>query len=434
MAERYDCIIVGAGPAGAAAAFKLATAGLSVIVFERGTAPGAKNLFGGILYTTVLGELIPSFRDDAPLERHVTRRRYSFVSKDSEAALDLRFDAFNRPPFNNSFTALRARFDKWFAAKAEQAGAVVVCEAVVDGLIVENGSVKGVCARMEGGSVYANVVIVAEGANALLSEKSGLRPKPDAANMSLGVKEIISLPEGVIEDRFGLEQGEGAACEFFGEALGPGIEGGGFIYTNKETLSVGVVCPISVLKEKGLKPNEMIDAFKLHPAVKRLLRGGAIEEFAAHMIPEGGYNAVPRFTGPGWLLAGDCAGFVNPSLYKEGTNLAMASGVFAAETVIEAAGRGDFSEAGLQGYARRLNASFVMKDLKRYKDVPSALHSSTGLFREYPEAVMELLERHFTISNESKEDAHKELRRLLRGKVSLWRLAVDALRLRSLVK
>lgn len=434
MAERYDCIIVGAGPAGAAAAFKLAKAGLNVVVFERGTSPGTKNLFGGILYTTKLTELIPAFREDAPLERHVTRRRYSFVSKDSEAAVDLRFDAFNKPPFNNSFTALRARFDKWFAAKAEEAGAVVVCEAVVDSLIVENGVVKGVCVRMEGGSVYANAVILAEGANSVLAEKAGLKPKPDAANMSLGVKEIISLPEGVIEDRFSLEQGEGAACEFFGEALGPGIEGGGFIYTNKETLSVGIACPVSVLKERGLKPNEMIDAFKSHPSVRRLLRGGRIEEYAAHMIPEGGYNAIPRLAGPGWLLIGDCAGFVNPSLYKEGTNLAMASGIMAAETVIEAAAKGDFSEAGLQGYERRLNASFVMKDLKRYKNVPATLHSSTGLFKEYPEAIMELLERHFTISNESKEDVHKELRRILRHKVSLWRLAVDALRLRNLVK
>ncbi|MBI5886962.1 MAG: FAD-binding protein [Deltaproteobacteria bacterium] len=434
MAERYDCIVVGAGPAGAAAALTLAKAGLSVIVFERGEYPGAKNLFGGILYTTVLAGLIPGFCDEAPLERHVSKRRYSFVTGDSEAAVDLSFDAFNKPPFNNSYTALRARFDRWFASKAEEAGAIVVAEAVVDELIMENGVAKGARVRMEGGTVYADAVILAEGANSLLAEKAGIRPRINAADYSLGVKEIISLPEGVIEDRFGLEAGAGTACEFFGEALGPGVEGGGFIYTNIDTLSVGIACPVSVLKEKMLKPNEMLDAFKLHPAVRKFLRGGRIEEYAAHLIPEGGYNAIGRLVGNGVLLAGDCAGFVNPSLYKEGTNLAMASGVMAAETVIEARATGDFSEAGLQGYLKRLNDSFVMQDLKRYRDVPATLHSSTGLFKEYPEAVMELLERHFTVSGESKAAMHKELRRILRGKVSLWRLAADALHLRNLIK
>lgn len=434
MAERFDCIIVGAGPAGAAAAIKLATAGLSVVVFERGQAPGVKNMFGGILYTTVLAELIPEFRSDAPLERHVTRRRYSFVSKDSEAAFDIRFGAFNAPPYNNSFTVLRARFDKWFAAKAEQAGALVVCSAVVDDLIIKDGSVIGARVRMADGDVYADAVIIAEGANSLLAEKTGLKKQPDPANMTLGVKEIISLPKDVIEDRFSLEGNEGASIEFFGECVGEGIEAGGFIYTNADTLSVGIASPVAVLKGRSLKPNELIDAFKRHPSVRRMLRGGKTEEYAAHLIPEGGYNALPELAGDGVLLAGDCAGLVNASLYKEGSNLAMASGVMAAETVIEAKAKGDFSKAGLQGYVKRLNASFVMKDMIRYKDAQTSLHAAPGLFKEYPEAIMELLTRHFTVSGESKEELHKEALKLLRGKVSLWRLGADVLRLRKLVK
>jgi len=120
----YDVLIVGAGPAGITAAYKLAGAGLNVLVFERGEFPGSKNMFGGILYSTILNKLIPEFWKEAPVERHVVRRRYSFLSKDSEAAFDLKFDAFNNPPYNHSFTVLRARFDKWFAKKAEEAGAV----------------------------------------------------------------------------------------------------------------------------------------------------------------------------------------------------------------------------------------------------------------------------------------------------------------------
>ncbi len=432
MSDRYDCIIVGAGPAGIAAAYKLAGAGLNVVVFERGGFPGSKNMFGGILYSTVLNRLIPEFWKEAPVERHVVRRRYSFLSKDSEAAFDLKFDAFNNPPYNHSFTVLRARFDRWFAKKAEEAGAVLVTEAVVDDFITEGERVQGVKVRMEGGTVYGDVVICAEGANSLLSEKIGMKKRPDPASMVLGVKEIISLPKGVIEDRFSLEDGEGAALEFFGEALGGEI-GSGFIYTNRETLSVGIGCPISVLKEKGMKSYELIESFKRHPSVKNFLRGGKIEEYSAHLIPEGGYNSLPPLTRDGLLLTGDCAGLLNPSLYKEGTNLAMASGVFAADTVIEAREKGNFSKATLDSYVKRLRESFVLKDLKRYRDVPEILHSAPGLFKEYPEGIMELLQGHFTVTEESKEDLHREIKRLFRSKVSLWRILRDLYRLRRVM-
>lgn len=432
MPEKFDCIVVGAGPAGVAAAYKLATSGLKVIVFERGDVPGSKNMFGGILYSVILNNLIPEFWREAPVERHVIRRRYSFLSKDSEIAFDLRLNAFNYPPYNNSFTVLRARFDRWFAKKAEEEGAVIVTEAVVDDFIREDERIKGVRVRMEDGTVYGDVVICAEGANSLLSEKAGMKKKADPASMILGVKEIINFPEGVIEDRFSLEDGEGAALEFFGEALG-GAEGSGFIYTNKDTLSVGIGCPVSILKEKSLRPNELIEGFKRHPSVRNLLRGGKIEEFSAHMIPEGGYRALPELTKDGLILVGDCAGFINTSLYREGSNMAMASGVYAAETAIEAKKRGDFSKATLDGYIERLERSFVFKDLERYRDVPEILHSTPGLFKEYPEAIIEMLQEHFTISEKSKEEVHRELKRLFRSKVSLWRLFIDVYRLRRLI-
>lgn len=431
MAEKYDCIIVGAGPAGSAAAFKLACAGLNVIVFERGEFPGSKNMFGGVLYSTVLNKLVPEFWKEAPVERHIIRRRYSFLSKGSEAAFDLRFEAFDKPPFNNSFTVLRSRFDRWFSQKAEDAGALVVTGAVADGFITEDGRIKGVRVRMEGGDVLADVVICAEGANSLLAEKTG-RKRPDPGSMALGVKEIISLPKDVIEDRFSLEDGQGAALEFYGESLG-GAAGSGFIYTNSDTLSVGIGCPVSVLKENGIKPNELIDAFKRHPSVRNYLRGGKIEEYSAHMIPEGGYNEIPVLTMDGLILAGDAAGFVNPSLYKEGSNLAMASGVFAAETVIEAKEKGDFSKASLDGYVKRLEESFVLKDLKRYRQAPGIIRSTPGLFKDYPERLIELLQGHFTVSEESKADVHREVKRLFREKISLWRVLKDIYRLRRLV-
>ena len=432
MADKFDCVIVGAGPAGSAAAYRLAKEGLSVAVFERGEYPGAKNMFGGVLYSTVLGELIPGFMEHAPVERHIARRRYSILTKDSEAAFDMSFDEFNRPPYNNSFTVLRARFDRWFAAQAEDAGAMLVTEAVADDFITEGGRIKGVKLRIEGGDVLSDVVICAEGANSLLAERAGLRKRPSARSMALGVKEILSLPRDAIDDRFSLDGSSGAAFEYFGEAVG-GVEGGGFIYTNKETLSVGVVCPISVLRDGRLKPNELIDNFKKHPAVRNLLRGAKSEEYSAHMIPEGGLAELPELTGDGVMLVGDCAGLVNTSLYKEGTNLAMASGVHAADAVVEAKRKGDFTKAGLAGYAASLSESFVMKDLKRYRDVPSILGATPELFREYPESLLEFLRKHFTISGKSKDETHREIKKLIRGKVSLWKMVRDILRLRRVI-
>lgn len=151
------------------------------------------------------------------------------------------------------------------------------------------------------------------------------------------------------------------------------------------------------------------------------------------MIPEGGYDALPYLTRYWLLLAGDCAGLLNPSLYREGTNLAMASGVYAADTVIEAKEKGDFSKATLDGYVKRLEESFVLKDLKRYREVPSILHSAPRFFKEYPEGIIELLQGHFTVSDESKEYLHRDIKRLFRDKVSLWRLLRDIYRLRRMI-
>ncbi len=429
---KFDCIIVGAGPAGVTAAFKLARAGLNVVIFERGV-PGSKNMFGGVLYSTVLNKLIPEFWKEAPVERHVVRKRFSLLSRASEAAADLRFSSFNGPPYNNSFTVLRARFDRWYAKKAEEAGALLITDAVVEDFITENGVIKGVKVAMEGGDVMGDCVICAEGANTLLAEKAGLRKKPSPSTMTLGVKEVISLPKEVIEDRFSLEDGEGASFEFFGTALG-GAVGSGFIYTNKDTLSVGVGAPVSVLKDTALKPNELIEGFKSHPCVRNYLRGGKIEEFSAHMIPEGGYRALPALVTDGLMLAGDSAGFVNPSLFREGTNLAMASGVFAAETVIEAREKGDFSKAALNSYVRKLEKSFVIKDLKRYKDAPQAIGSIPGLFREDPEAILDFLQGHFTVSDKSKDEVHAEIKKAFRNKVSMRKLALEIYRAAKLLK
>jgi electron transfer flavoprotein-quinone oxidoreductase len=206
--EEFDAIVVGAGPAGIAAAYTMAKAGLMVAVFERGQYPGAKNVSGGILFASVLNEMIPGFWEQAPVERPVTRRRFAALTAEDEVAVEIDVGAYERPPHNNSFTVLRARFDRWFAAEAEEAGAFVLPETVVDDLIVEGGKVVGVRARREEGEMYARVVILADGALSLLSKKAGLRGDFAPHHMISAVKEIVEFPDGVVADRFGLEENQ----------------------------------------------------------------------------------------------------------------------------------------------------------------------------------------------------------------------------------
>ena len=122
MVVDYDVIVVGAGPAGISAAIAVARGGLKVLVVDRGAFPGAKNLFGGIFFTTLLEKLIPDYLQTAPLERHIITRRFSFLTPDTEVALEIKSEKYNAPRYNSSFTVLRSKFDRWYADKAQEAG------------------------------------------------------------------------------------------------------------------------------------------------------------------------------------------------------------------------------------------------------------------------------------------------------------------------
>ncbi|MHB8482150.1 MAG: FAD-dependent oxidoreductase [Nitrospiria bacterium] len=432
MMDRFDVIIVGAGPAGSAAALVCARAGLQTVVLERGEFPGAKNIFGGVLYTPVLNELIPGFWKEAPIERPVVSRRFSILSASAESSFSFRESRFNQPPFNHSFTALRSRFDRWFSKKAEEAGAMIIPQTLVEELWVENGQIVGVRAGREGGDLRADLVICAEGANSFLAQKIGLREKYPPKSMAVAVKEVMTLPKEVINDRFQLEEGEGAAYEFFAGSVN-GLIGSAFIYTNQESLSVGLGCTIESLIDQKMNTNDLLDRFKNHPSIRPLIKGAEPQEFAAHLIPEGGYHQVPKMVMNGLMLAGDAAHLVNSSLYHEGTNLAMASGMLAGRTAVEAREKGDFSESFLNRYLDRLNQSFVMKDLKRYAGIAQWAHSNPQFFKEYPETALDLLKDYFTISTESKGDIQKKMWRKLKRKTSLFKLARNLYRFKKVM-
>ena len=419
--DRFEVVIVGAGLSGVAAALTLARNGVEVLVIERGDFPGAKNLFGGILYSGVLADLVPKFWEKAPIERHIVNRRWVVLDIDSQVALDLKSAHFDKPPYNNTFTALRSRFDRWFAEQAEEEGALIVCETTVEGLLTEDDRVVGVRTGRDDGDVFADCVILAEGANSLLSEAAGLRRKMTPGNRVNAVKEVLALPSEIIEDRFHLEGSQGAAIEYFGGAV-KGMVGSAFIYTNRDSISVGVGCLIEDYLRSKTAPYELLDEFKAHSSVAPLLRGGETVEYATKMIPEDSYDDFSDLYAAGVMLVGDCAGLVNPSIHHEGTNLAMASGVLAAEAFLEAREKQDFSRTGLESYRNRLDASWVMQDLEHYRGTVDFLRANREFVDSYPRITVELMRDYFTVDDTPKAEVRRRLMRKVRDEVSFFRL------------
>jgi len=415
--DKFDCIVVGAGPAGISAAITMAKAGLEVVVIERGEYPGSKNMSGGILFTTAIEKLVDDFPADAPVERRVVRKRYSLLAKETEIAFDFKTSRWDAPPYNHTWTVLRAKFDKWYAEKAEEAGAELVCGVLVSKLIIEKGTVKGVVTEPGGDKLYADCVINAEGVNSLLTLQAGLRDEFVPHSMAIGIKEVIALDKTKIEDRFNIESNEGAALQFFGECV-KGLYGSAFVYTNLDTISAGLALSVGHASQAGLKPHELLDSFISMPAIKNYLKGGETLEYSAHMIPEAGYFGLPKsFATDGLIIVGDAAGFINTSQYFEGTNLAGTSGILAGETVIEAKEKKDFSRKTLAAYTEKLKKSFIMKDLYKFRRMKKMMLKHPEYLGEYPKIIEDAIIEFFTISDKPKAQVERDVRRMLTSRI-----------------
>jgi electron transfer flavoprotein-quinone oxidoreductase len=405
--EKFDAIVVGAGPSGNAAAYTLAKAGLSVIQIERGEYPGSKNVQGAILYSDALEKIIPDFRDDAPLERHIIEQRIWVLDDDSYIGTHYRSDAFNKEPYNR-YTILRAQFDKWFSEKVTQAGALVICETTVTDLIMDGKTVVGVRTDRENGDLFADIVILADGVNSLLAKKAGFHPELNPGDVALAVKEILFMPQETLESRFNVKEGEGVVIEMAGK-ITQGMMGTGFLYTNNESITIGVGCMLNDLKERRVSPNVLLEQMKNHPAIKPLIEGGEMKEYTAHLIPEGGYKAIPQIYGNGWMIVGDSGMFVN-AVHREGSNLAMTTGRFAAETVIALKQEGkEMSKKNLAAYRTTLDGSFVMKDLVKYKDMPSVFHKNPQFLTTYPELLNKAAHTMLTVDGVDKNSKEREI-------------------------
>ena len=389
--EKFDVIVVGAGPAGATAGMLLARAGMNVVIIERGQAPGGKNVSGGLIYTKPVVDVYPNFWETAPVERAITSHQVVMLGDEGSAGLDFRSNAGGQPPYN-AFSVLRAKFDPWLAQQAEEAGAALITGVTVDALKMEGGRVVGIQAGPD--ELYADVVVIAEGTRSLLLKQAGLRQEYHPHDVSLGIKEVIALPERTLQDRFQCTETTGAAYTLVGQTKG--IEGGGFIYTNKASLSLGVVVKIDSLYDSKLQPHQVLDKFKAHPTVARMVEGGEVVEYSAQTVHRGGFHLPIQWYGDGYVVIGSAARFLlNNVVTLRGMDLAIVSAEAAAKAIISASKKGSYLAADLAEYLTLLQQTAAYQDWKTFKDAYPLLENHR-LFEQYPNLAVNVLEHLFS--------------------------------------
>jgi electron transfer flavoprotein-quinone oxidoreductase len=194
------------------------------------------------------------------------------------------------------------------------------------------------------------------------------------------------------------------------------MNGVAIIYTNKNSVSISVGANLYDFSRTKIKPYDLIESYKQHPLIAPLIEGGKSIEYSAHWLPEAGYNGIPRLAGDGYLIAGDSAMLFN-ALHREGSNLAMASGKMAAETIIECMKTGDFTKQGLSGYLKKLNESFVLQDMQKYRGFPGLLSSSPQVFSLFPGVARDAAREMMTVNGVAKKQKQKTIIREIRSKI-----------------
>lgn len=387
--NQFQCIVVGAGFAGCSAAIRLAQKGVKVLLVERGDEGGAKNLSGGILWGNDLAKILPDWKATMPVERPVSSKKVGFLSENGPAfVIDFVDPAMKKDTVG--YAVLRAKTDKWLLAECKKAGVTVVTGVNVEGLAKRNGHVIGVL--QNGETTTADVVIVADGANSRLTLQGDLRhgqKRLDMDHYALGVKEVLKLPKATLEERFGIGADGGMAGEF---VIGrrDGVLAGGFLYTNQDTLSLGVVINLPSMKHQGeLTSHDVVEQFRQHPYIQALTKGAELVEYGAHLVPEGGYQAFSELVGDGVLVVGDAAGFCfSNGIVIQGMNYAVRSGICAADAVVHALEQGDTTAQTLSKYEANLDADGIMADFKEFRNVSKVLWNPR-LFQKYPDFLAE---------------------------------------------
>jgi electron transfer flavoprotein-quinone oxidoreductase len=384
-------------------------------------------MYGGVIYPRILDELIPNWFEHAPIQRWVVRRSTMLLSDTGALNIDYRSNAWGQAPYNGA-TAYRPDFDNWLAQQAVAAGAELICSTTVTGLLRDaQGRINGITTDRPDGDLTASVVIACDGVNSFIAKDAGLYASVDASNYTLGVKETLSLPKSVIDERFGVRDNQGVDIEILGGTSG--VNGGGFIYTNLDTIALGVVLKLPKLSAQKKRPEEIIAELKRHPAIAPLIEGAEVIEYSAHVIPEAGLDMMPKMVTDGLLVAGDAAALcLAAGIWLEGVNFAMASGMYAGQSAAQAVASGNTSASGLQSYTKKLNETFVLKDHKKLRKIPH-LVLSDRVQHKYPGFVTGIVERMFRVENPHPKPGVRRILREERKKagISLMDLIRDAL-------
>ncbi|MEQ9265244.1 MAG: FAD-dependent oxidoreductase [Balneolaceae bacterium] len=431
MEDKFDCIVIGGGVAGLAAAMTLAKNNMKFLLIERGEFAGAKNVSGGILWGSDLAKLVPDYweEEDAGWERFINHRRLTFMDDQSTFSLDFKSKHFNETPYTG-VVVLRAKFDNWLAGKVQEAidasdfamDSFIATDIKVDEVILENDKAVGIKTGED--EFFADSVIIAEGVNNLLTRQVGLQDKyVPADHMLTGIKEVIRFDQKVLEDRFQLDGLSGMTNEFVGWAT-DGVEGGGFLYTNKDTISIGLVVGIKDLREKKKSPHDLLNHFKTHPTVADAIKGGEIVEYSAHVVSSGDSRVMPKeLYKDGILIVGEAANLLmNAGKAIQGMDFAMRSGILAAETIVKAKEKGDYSSATLKEYRKVMDESYIMKDINNFQDAVHLLHTDV-MQNKVPNLVCDFGRQFFTIKNEPTPRSKDMIKGAIKRHSSVWELA-----------
>ena len=431
MDEKFDCIVVGGGIAGLSAAMILARNNMKFLLIERGEFAGSKNVSGGVLWGNDLAKLIPNYWEDenGGWERFINHRRLTFMDDQSTFSIDFKSSHFNKPPYTG-VVVLRSKFDNWLAGKVQEAidasdfamDSFIATDIKVDTIIMENGKAVGIKTGED--EFHADSVIIAEGVNNLLTRQVGLQDKyVPADHMLTGIKEVIRFDQKVLEDRFQLNGLSGMSNEFVGWATN-GVEGGGFLYTNRDTISLGLVLGIKDMREKKKSPYELLNHFKTHPTVADAIRGGEVVEYSAHVVSSGDSRVMPKeLYKDGILIAGEAANLLmNAGKAIQGMDYAMRSGILAAETIVDAKKKNDYSSSTLSAYRKALDDSYVMKDINNFQDAVHLLHTDT-MQNKVPNIMCDFGRQFFTIKNEPTPKSQSMMMTAIKKHSSLWELA-----------
>ena len=372
--EHYEAVVVGAGPGGAAAAARLAEHGVETLVLERGVDAGSKNVSGGLIYGEesapyTIDDLFPDFREKAT-ERPISEYYLHNIAGKKVKSFDL--TDLHEHDTEWSDAVLRRPMDSWLAdrvhEKCRETGGGLLTEVRVNGLLREDGRIVGVTTD-ELDPIKADLVVAADGVNSELARDAGLMDWEDPEEWFQGVKAVVDMPEGAVEDRFGIDEDDGVAHLFSGD-LFQDVRGGGFLYTNEDTLSIGAVFHLDSIVEQRAEPHELLDSLLTHPLLAKWLGDEYDEvEYSAKLVPDSKKVANPSPHEGRLVLVGDAGGQMQAQgPIIKGMNHAVTAGALAADAFAEASARGNPDATG-QRYQDKLEESGTMKKLRpaRYR-------------------------------------------------------------------